>query len=175
MRPHRGTPIPRDTGATLWFPQLPGVKRKLLQFQERERTESGDGWLESWGEGGREVPPRSPHLHLWTPPPAFCVRASPRGCGDAGPMAGLAGLGDLGDISTTTNPVTQTLTEQQDTGTLKSSALQTQNRPVVRNRHLGLAPQRLFQTAFTTSRVSAPQSHGLTFLRCRTGRLSKAP
>lgn len=47
-------------GATLWFSQLPGVKRKLLEFQERERTESGDGGLEGWGEGGREVP--SGHL-----------------------------------------------------------------------------------------------------------------
>lgn len=48
--------IPRDTGATLWFPQLPGVKRKLLEFQERERTESGDGWLEGWERGEGRVP-----------------------------------------------------------------------------------------------------------------------
>lgn len=48
--------IPRDTGATLWFPQLPGVKRKLLEFQERERTESGDGWLEGWERREGRVP-----------------------------------------------------------------------------------------------------------------------
>lgn len=65
---HRGTPILGHAGLTLWFPQAlgagvvapepPGVKKKLLEFQERERTESGD-WG-SVGVGGERRRPLAP-------------------------------------------------------------------------------------------------------------------
>lgn len=67
VQPHRGTPILGHAGPTLWFPQAlgagvatpepPDVKRKLLEFQERERTEPGDWALSGPGRGLQKKTP----------------------------------------------------------------------------------------------------------------------
>ena len=112
MRPHRGPPF-QGTQGPLWFPQRPGVKRKLLEFQERERTESGDGGLEGWerGKGGSPAVTSPPSLDA-APSilcPGLAGRLRRRGAHDWARGAGRSTV-DPGDTSTTTNPVTQTLT-----------------------------------------------------------------
>lgn len=64
VRSHRGTPILGHAGPTLWFPQAlgagvtapesPRAKKKLLEFQERDRTESRR--LRAGWEGAERTP-----------------------------------------------------------------------------------------------------------------------
>lgn len=172
---HRGTPILGHAGLTLWFPQAlgagvaapepPGVKKKLLEFQERERTESGD-WG-SVGVGGERRRPLAPLASDAAPSmqcPGLARRLRGRATHGWAREAGNSTVDPCRHLDSRALNDTDTNTPAGHKRPPPHAALQRQLRTVLPSETGIWDSLPKDYSIFTTSRVASPPSHGLTCL-----------